>query len=596
MTVSATTETRKQYTGNSGYTTSTDFTAAFKYLSTSEIKVTHTNTTSGTDTAYVEGTHYSVQSGASATSVTIRFLTSHVPTATTEYVTIFRETTFDQLTDYTEGSTLDAETLEQNFDKGIMLIQQVNNNLTDLNISFTGTNDFNTTAAAASDISVSKANRASKALKFNSDGDIGVSTYDPDAQITLATAQAAAASGSATTAAGHVLTAAGHVTTASEWATKTTGQVASTDYSSKEFAIGTTASTGGSSKDWAVYTSGDVRGGTTGDMSAKEWAVGTQGRGVANEGSSKDWATYTSGTVDNSGYSAKYHADLASSSALAAKNSAAAVASALDSFDDKYLGTMSDSSTQGTNPTPTGTWAKNSSSITVSSASNIKIGQLVTGSGIPTGANVLSIDGTTVVISENMAAAGSSVSLTFTGYGVYGTYNGTKDGPTTDNDNGALADGMLYFNTTDNNMMVYKTTGAKWIPASSTGTASLVVHKFTASGSETSVAAASFSPTLTYTPANIIVFLNGVRLDATDYTATNGNDITGLSALSASDEVVVYAFKSFEVADTVSAASGGTFSGNVTHNGDVIMATTAKIKQKGAFMQSSTNQAWVLGG
>ena len=127
MTVSATTDTRKQYTGNSGYTTSTDFTAAFKYLSTSEIKVTHTNTTSGTDTAYVEGTHYSVQSGASADSVTIRFLTSYVPTATTEYVTIFRETTFDQLTDYTEGSTLDAETLEQNFDKGIMLIQQVNN-------------------------------------------------------------------------------------------------------------------------------------------------------------------------------------------------------------------------------------------------------------------------------------------------------------------------------------------------------------------------------------------------------------------------------------------------------------------------------------
>lgn len=315
MTVSATTETRKQYTGNSGYTTSTDFTAAFKYLSTSEIKVTHTNTTSGTDTAYVEGTHYSVHSGASADSVTIRFLTSHVPTATTEYVTIFRETTFDQLTDYTEGSTLDAETLEQNFDKGIMLIQQVNNNLTDLNLSFTGTNDFNTTAAAASDISVSKANRASKALKFNSDGDIGVSTYDPDTQIASATAQAEAAALSASTAAGHV-------TTASEWASKTTGQVASTDYSSKEYAIGTTASTGGSAKDWAVYTSGDVRGGATGDMSAKEWAVGTQGRGQASEGSSKDWATYTSGTVDNAEYSAKKYATDAAASAATSENSA----------------------------------------------------------------------------------------------------------------------------------------------------------------------------------------------------------------------------------------------------------------------------------
>ena len=179
---------------------------------------------------------------------------------------------------------------------------------------------------------------------------------------------------------------------------------------------------------------------------------------------------------------------------------------------------------------------------------------------------------------------------------------------------------MLYFNTTDNQMMVYKTTGAKWIPASSTGSTSLVVHKFTASGSETSVSASSFSPTLTYTPANIIVFLNGVRLDATDYTATNGNDITGLSALTASDEVVVYAFKSFEVADAVSASSGGTFSGNVsfgdnnitnvgsialdsisadatsiTISSDMETATNKKIKQKGAFMQSSTHQALVLG-
>jgi len=45
----------------------------------------------------------------------------------------------------------------------------------------------------------------------------------------------------------------------------------------------------------------------------------------------------------------------------------------------------------------------------------------------------------------------------------------------------------------------------------------------------------------------------------------------------------------------VSAASGGTFSGNVTHNGNVIMATNKKVQQKGAFMQSSTHQALTLG-
>ena len=36
--------------------------------------------------------------------------------------------------------------------------------------------------------------------------------------------------------------------------------------------------------------------------------------------------------------------------------------------------------------------------------------------------------------------------------------------------------------------------------------------------------------------------------------------------------------------------------GDTTHNGNVILATTKKIKQKGAFMQSSTHQALTLGG
>jgi len=99
--------------------------------------------------------------------------------------------------------------------------------------------------------------------------------------------------------------------------------------------------------------------------------------------------------------------------------------------------------------------------------------------------------------------------------------------------------------------------------------------------------------------------------------------------LAASDEVVVLAFKTFEVGDAVSAASGGTFNGNVsfadnniTNVGDIALdtitadgssitvntdtalaagvdletSTTGKIKMKGSFMQSSTHQALVLGG
>jgi hypothetical protein len=50
------------------------------------------------------------------------------------------------------------------------------------------------------------------------------------------------------------------------------------------------------------------------------------------------------------------------------------------------------------------------------------------------------------------------------------------------------------------------------------------------------------------------------------------------------------------VAGTTTITGTSTFTGDTTHNGDVVMATNKKIKQKGAFMQSSTHQSWVLGG
>lgn len=143
------------------------------------------------------------------------------------------------------------------------------------------------------------------------------STTNPDGLLVELAADVLAASASASAAAASE-------TLAEEWAAKTTGQVAATDYSSKAYAIGGTGITNaiGAAKEWAVTTGAAV---IAGAYSAKEWAVGVFTRGSAGGGSAKDWATYTGGTVDDTEYSAKKYATDAAASASSAATSADSV-------------------------------------------------------------------------------------------------------------------------------------------------------------------------------------------------------------------------------------------------------------------------------
>jgi len=76
-------------------------------------------------------------------------------------------------------------------------------------------------------------------------------------------------------------------------------------------------------------------------------------------------------------------------------------------------------------------------------------------------------------------------------------------------------------------------------------------YVFNASGGETSLSGADANGyTLSYTAGREQVYLNGVLLaKGSDYTATNGTSITGLTALAASDIVEVLAFNPFSLAD-----------------------------------------------
>ena len=74
--------------------------------------------------------------------------------------------------------------------------------------------------------------------------------------------------------------------------------------------------------------------------------------------------------------------------------------------------------------------------------------------------------------------------------------------------------------------------------------------------------------TISHTQGFIQVFMNGLLLDETvDYTS-NGSAVTLTSGAAAGDEIEVVAYNTFSVGDAIP-ASGGTFTGAVTHSGNV---------------------------
>jgi hypothetical protein len=125
--------------------------------------------------------------------------------------------------------------------------------------------------------------------------------------------------------------------------------------------------------------------------------------------------------------------------------------------------------------------------------------------------------------------------------------------PTLDNDGNALVAGALYFNSgavtlDDKGMWVYD--GGAWIAASAASQAIMVEYEYTATAGQTTFSGADDNAlTLSYTAGSIIVTLNGVVLDASDYTASNGNSVVLAVGASAGDELNVRAFSTFDIAN-----------------------------------------------
>jgi hypothetical protein len=116
----------------------------------------------------------------------------------------------------------------------------------------------------------------------------------------------------------------------------------------------------------------------------------------------------------------------------------------------------------------------------------------------------------------------------------------------------------------------YNTTTSAWEYIAASTTANFTTWKKTMAGGETSVSGTDDNAvTLSYTVGLEQVFINGVlQVRGSDYTATTGTSVTGLSALVAGDIVTVVCYAPFNIANTIAPTL-------VDAKGDLLVGTGA---------------------
>lgn len=123
-------------------------------------------------------------------------------------------------------------------------------------------------------------------------------------------------------------------------------------------------------------------------------------------------------------------------------------------------------------------------------------------------------------------------------------YLGAKpNAPTTDNEGLPLETGALYFNTTDSQMYVWD--GSQWIVASSAAINTFDQFEWTATAGQT-----VFTTPKDMNPTMLQVYVNGVMVSKTDYTAAV-RSVTLLEPAMAGDLVQVHSFQEATILSSV---------------------------------------------
>ena len=271
-------------------------------------------------------------------------------------------------------------------------------------------------------------------------------------------------------------------------------------------------------------------------------------------------------------------ATAAASSATSALNAKNAAEAALDTFDDDFLGSKASDPAVDNDGDALADGAlyfnTTDNVMKVYDLGNTQWKQLT-----PTSSQQTSIDTVSGSIT-NVNLVGTAIS---TG-GLSGAtsfaerYRVASSAPVSDNDVGDL-----YFDTSQNELKVYKSSG--WAAAGSTinGTSARFTYNIT--GTPTTVSGADANGnTLAYDAGFADVFVNGVRMSSSDITITSGNSVVFASPLTNGDVVDIVGFGTFNVA-SIAASSitsgilptsrGGTGVGTLGSAGQALVVNAA---------------------
>jgi len=370
------------------------------------------------------------------------------------------------------------------------------------------------------------------------------------------------ATSAATSAASAATSATSAATSAGSAETSAIASAASASTSATSAASATTSASSAATSAASALTSAN---------SASASAI-TAAASVATIAAAATAATNAASAAATSATSASASATAAATSATSASASATAAATSASSAAASAASIVGDAAAAATSAASASTSAASAST---SASSALTSANSASADATTAAASVAAIAGyasaastsatsadasaTAAATSASSASTSASSALTSatsaaTSYDEFDDrYLGAKASPpSTDNDGNALLTGALYWNTSSNKMFVWS--GSAWAEISSS--ADIISYKYTVAGGATSVSGADDNGlTLAYTVGKEQVYINGVlQVRDSDYTASTGSSITGISAMLAGDIVTVLAFTAFVVADTYTQA------------------------------------------